>query len=206
RGPPAAAAWWIAMPCPGARHLLPRRGSARPARRPTGTPAPAARATARGAGVPAWRLVLFRPFLFRRLRREAVPGLGQRRGQFLGRQHARLLVHLRDGLDVLVGGHGLEVAELARGRQYAPFERGHRLVVGVHGLAEALAHAHPVLAQPGDALVEVLAEPCDLGGIDGQRLLPPAIGHGAQQRDQRGGRGGDHLLADAVLDQRGILL
>ena len=36
-------------------------------------------------------------------------------------------------------------------------------------------------------------------------LLPPAVGDRAQQRDQRGRAGGDHLLAHPELDQRRVV-
>ena len=52
-----------------------------------------------------------------------------------------------------------------------------------------------------EPVVEVTAEPVDLARLVGQRLVAPAVGDGAQQRDQ-GGRGGQHdLPLGGVLDQ-----
>jgi hypothetical protein len=46
----------------------------------------------------------------------------------------------------------------------------------------------------------------DFARVVGERLLPPAVGDGAQQRDEGGGRGEDDALVHAALDQAGIAL
>ena len=52
-----------------------------------------------------------------------------------------------------------------------------------------------------EPLVEVATHPVDLAGLVGQRLVAPAVGHRAEQRDQ-GGRAGQHDPAlGGVLDE-----
>jgi hypothetical protein len=55
-----------------------------------------------------------------------------------------------------------------------------------------------------EPLVELAAEPLDLAGLLGQRLVGPAVRDGAQQGDQGGGRGQHHLPGGGVLDQVGL--
>ena len=54
--------------------------------------------------------------------------------------------------------------------------------------------------------MKVAPQVADLAGALRHLLLPPAVGHRAQQCDQRGGRGDQHLLLHALLDQAGHLL
>ena len=58
-------------------------------------------------------------------------------------------------------------------------------------------------AQP---LIEFLAHLFDLFGILGQLFLPPAVAHRAQQGDEAGGRGENHLLAQGFFQQARILV
>ncbi len=79
---------------------------------------------------------------------------------------------------------------------------GHRLVVAGDRRVEAAAELGHVGAHRGQAAVQLLAELVDLGGVARQRLLPPAVGDGAQQRDERGGCGDHDVVRERVLQQR----
>ncbi len=61
-----------------------------------------------------------------------------------------------------------------------------------------------MVAEHGDAFVQLAPQRADAFGIFGQRLLRPAVGDGAQQRDQRGRRGEDDTRIDAGFDQRRV--
>ena len=114
----------------------------------------------------------------------------------------------RRGLDllrfrkVLVLGRGAVLRELPRRDQHPALERAHGLVVGLHRCSSwrpsfekwpASVPRRPWSSRPRSLTV---------AGALRHLLLPPAVGHRAQQRDQRGGRGDQHLLRHAVLDQR----
>jgi len=63
-----------------------------------------------------------------------------------------------------------------------------------------------VLGEGRQARVEVAAEVADDARGLGDRLLPPAVGDGAEERDERRRRRDDDLLVHAVLDEARILL
>ena len=91
--------------------------------------------------------------------------------------------------------------EPARGDQHPRLQGADGLVVVAHGSVERPADLVEVAVERAEPVVEVAAEPVDLAGLVGQRLVAPPVGDRAQQRDQRG-RGGQHDLAGGgVLDQ-----
>ena len=54
--------------------------------------------------------------------------------------------------------------------------------------------------------MQLAAELADVPGALGDLLLAPPVRHRAEERDQRRRSGQDHLLVDALLDQRRVLL
>ena len=52
--------------------------------------------------------------------------------------------------------------------------------------------------------MQLAAEPVDLAGLVGQRLVAPAVGDGAQQGDQRGRGGQDDPAGGGVLEQAAV--
>src|SRR5438094_710059 len=98
-----------------------------------------------------------------------------------------------------------EVLESASRRQHARFQRPNRLVVGSHTLVQGCSHFRQMLRQYRHTFKQILAERADDLSILRQLLLPPSIGHGPQQRDQRRGRGDHDFLREPLLDDGAII-
>src|ERR1700691_6197711 len=89
-------------------------------------------------------------------------------------------------------------------RPYLLLEGAHRFVEGFDAAAERLAEPSQVLSEYRQALVQLLAQLADLGGVIGQPRLLPAVFHDPEQRDQAGRCRQHHLLAQGIVDQGGI--
>ena len=63
-----------------------------------------------------------------------------------------------------------------------------------------------MIAQSGEPPVQLPGEGVHREGVAGQRLLPPRVGHRAEQGDQRGRRGQHHVAGEGVLQQRRVTL
>jgi hypothetical protein len=70
--------------------------------------------------------------------------------------------------------------------------------------SSALAHVGEVVGHDADAGVQLLAEGADLLRFARDGLLPPAVGDGAEQRNERGRRGEHDALLDGALDERRV--
>ena len=92
------------------------------------------------------------------------------------------------------------------GGEDAPFEGAHGAVVGVDALREVPPHLREMAGEDPQPLVEDLAEVADRPRVLLHLLLPPAVGHGPQERDQGRGRREDHPLLHPVFDEAGVLL
>src|SRR5438552_1828942 len=112
-------------------------------------------------------------------------------GCVLGESHqVHLLQDPRDGVNRfggrnLLGGRHLQVLHAARGDEDARFARTGGLMVGLDGASQPFPVFVQVSRKDRKALVELAPERRDLPEILGERLLPPRVRHGRQQRDQR---------------------
>ncbi len=106
--------------------------------------------------------------------------------------------------DLALGG-GARLLDTPYLGDHAVVERADRLVVGAHGRVELAADLGQRLDEAAEPAVQLARGLGDLARGLGDQLLAPAVVHGAQQADQRGGGGHQHLLVDPVLDQRRVL-
>src|SRR5512132_288584 len=106
-------------------------------------------------------------------------------------REARQDLDLRERVELDVDGAGLELFEAARGGEEPGIERSDGAVVGLERALQRAAELGEVLAQVGDALVQLAAFARDLARVDGHRVLLPDVGDGEQQGEQ-GGRRGEH--------------
>src|SRR5680860_570319 len=96
----------------------------------------------------------------------------------------------------------LHVGELAGGDQNPRLQRPDRLVVAAHRAREGPTQLVEVGTHNTDAVVEVAPQLVDVAGLVREGHLRPGVGNGAQQRDQGGRCGQDHLAFGGVLQQR----
>src|SRR3954454_3009440 len=104
-----------------------------------------------------------------------------------------------------VAGRYMKVAEPAGADQHPRLQGADRTVVAVHRLAQLAAQPVHMTAQVAQALVKLDPQIADFPRVARQMLLPPAIGHSAQQRYQGGWGRQDHAIVDPRLDQAGIV-
>ncbi len=90
-------------------------------------------------------------------------------------------------------------------RDHAVVEGADRLVVGADGGVELASRPSPGADEAAEPAVQLARRLRDLARRLGDQLLAPAIVDRPQQTDERRRRGHQHLLLDAVLDQRRIL-
>jgi hypothetical protein len=103
-------------------------------------------------------------------------------------------------------GRGVKFLETAGGHEDAGFEGTGGFVVTVDGIVEVLAKFRHVVAERGQTVVEFAPEVADALGVFSELFLPPAVVHGAEERDQ-GRRGGeDDAMGGAKFDELGVVL
>src|SRR6476646_9621836 len=130
-------------------------------------------------------------------------------GQLRRLQQARNLVDGLEGFDLLAAIGGLQLPEAARLDEDVPFERTDRLIVRLQRRLQPRAERLEMMAQRPDRFVEVFAKLADLARVLLHRLLLPAVGDGAKQRDERRRARRDDRPAGAdgaKLDERRVLL
>ena len=121
-------------------------------------------------------------------------------GAWLARRH----LDLRRGRQLVAGD--AQLGQLAGADQHPRLQRADRRLYAVTAPPSALPSLADVVAQRGQPAVELAGQRVHRHRVAGQRLLPPRVGHRAQQRHQRG-RGGQHDVAgERVLQQRRVAL
>jgi len=129
---------------------------------------------------------------------------GERRLDPFGRfQFANLGMELRHFLDFLICVH--KIAKLAAEKEHAAalfaFDRSQELVVCVHGRIERISEASYVTLRDDEFVVDTAAQFMNCLRTLGNVHLLPAEFDGSQQGDERGGRGHDHVVLSAKLNQ-----
>src|SRR3954468_11279375 len=129
-----------------------------------------------------------------------------KRAQLGGGERARRRLEGLERRDFHVELRGGEVAEPARAGEDARFEGPYGFVVGAHGAVERAAELVEVPRGVGQPLVQLPSEPRDVAGIGRELLLLPAMGHGEEQREERGRRRQHHALGQGPLEKLVVVL
>src|SRR5918993_2777821 len=103
-------------------------------------------------------------------------------------------------------GSRSQLFEFACSGQHARFERPYRLVVRVNRAFEAAAYLIEVAGHREHPVVQVASKGADLLRVLGDALLPPAIGDGLEQGDQRRRARWDDAFRGTEFDERRIAL
>src|SRR6266566_9780217 len=99
---------------------------------------------------------------------------------------------------------GPQVPEPAYPRHKSRLKGPYRLVEGVDRSRQRSPQGLKMIPENRSALVHLLPEVADLTRALGELLLPPAIGHGLEQRDQGHRRGNQDPALDRIFDQARI--
>ena len=73
-------------------------------------------------------------------------------------------------------------------------------------MTERASEFHEMFGELAEAFVEGASELGNFACVFGECFLAPAVGDGAEQGDERGGRGEDHAFFHAVFDEAGVVL
>ncbi|EAU62966.1 hypothetical protein STIAU_8197 [Stigmatella aurantiaca DW4/3-1] len=131
----------------------------------------------------------------------------------LGDEGIHLRGTKRPGHGVQGGQHGhvlarggAQLLEAPGPGKNAHLQGAHGGVVRIHGPVQVAAQVAEMAGQRPDAVIQRAPQLTNLMGVAGHVLLAPAVGHGAQQGNERGGRGEDDLPVHPRLDEGGVLL